>query len=186
MTVKRRSSRRRGVRGTAHVEFAIMMPLLFLVGFCAIEFGRIMSNYQKLSNLSYESAKAAFKSCRGTANPQKLGTCLDGVMDVIGPLAQSSGLRDPKNPANPEIIISIYERARNGTTISLVGQVKTEGAKSESRWTVERVTELRSLQGTRMRRLIIGEVFHTHAILPSFTRFVFPQQPKVIYESTIF
>jgi Flp pilus assembly protein TadG len=65
---------RRGQRGTAVVEFALVAPLLFLLLFGIIEFGRVLNYYNDLTQLSGQGARAAVVnqnpdgSVAGTAN----------------------------------------------------------------------------------------------------------------------
>ena len=61
-------------RGTALVEFALIAPLLFLLLFGVIEFGRVLNYYNDLTQLSGQGARAAVVSRNpdgsavGTAN----------------------------------------------------------------------------------------------------------------------
>lgn len=72
----RRSLRavRRDQRGTALVEFALIAPLLFLLLFGVIEFGRVLNYYNDLTQLSGQGARATIVgrnpdgSAVGTAN----------------------------------------------------------------------------------------------------------------------
>ncbi len=60
-----RRSRRallRNERGTALVEFALIAPLLFLLLFGVIEFGRVLNYYNDLTQLSGQGARAAIVS----------------------------------------------------------------------------------------------------------------------------
>ena len=49
----------KGERGTAVVEFALVAPLLFLIVFGIIEFGRILNAYNQLTQLAGQGARAA-------------------------------------------------------------------------------------------------------------------------------
>jgi Flp pilus assembly protein TadG len=49
----------KGERGTAVVEFALVAPLLFLIVFGIIEFGRILNAYNELTQLAGQGARAA-------------------------------------------------------------------------------------------------------------------------------
>src|SRR5262249_11331792 len=49
----------RSERGTAVVEFALVAPLLFLLVFGIIEFGRILNAYNQLTQLAGQGARAA-------------------------------------------------------------------------------------------------------------------------------
>jgi Flp pilus assembly protein TadG len=66
-------------RGTALVEFALIAPLLFLVVFGIIEFGRILNAYNQLTQLAGQGARAAAVSRNpdGTAVGATSGTVDD-------------------------------------------------------------------------------------------------------------
>src|SRR6478736_8649423 len=51
--------RARSERGTAVVEFALVAPLLFLIVFGVIEFGRVLNAYNQLTQLAGQGARAA-------------------------------------------------------------------------------------------------------------------------------
>jgi Flp pilus assembly protein TadG len=69
----------RSERGTAVVEFALIAPLLFLIVFGIIEFGRILNAYNQLTQLSGQGARAAAVSRNpdGTAIAAASGTVDD-------------------------------------------------------------------------------------------------------------
>ena len=52
----------KGQRGTAAVEFAIVLPVLVLLLFGTIEFGVLMYNQQVMTNASREGARAGIVS----------------------------------------------------------------------------------------------------------------------------
>jgi len=66
----------RSERGTAVVEFALVAPLLFLLVFGIIEFGRILNAYNQLTQLAGQGARAASVSRNpdGTAVAAGTGT----------------------------------------------------------------------------------------------------------------
>ena len=49
----------RSERGTAVVEFALVAPILFLLVFGIVEFGRVLNYYNDLTQLSGQGARAA-------------------------------------------------------------------------------------------------------------------------------
>jgi Flp pilus assembly protein TadG len=57
--VSQRKGLLRSERGTAIVEFALIAPLLFLLVFGIIEFGRALNYYNDLTQLSGQAARAA-------------------------------------------------------------------------------------------------------------------------------
>jgi Flp pilus assembly protein TadG len=66
-------------RGTAVVEFALIAPLLFLIVFGIIEFGRILNAYNDLTQLAGQGARAAAVSSNpdGTSVAAASGTVDD-------------------------------------------------------------------------------------------------------------
>ena len=69
----------RSERGTAIVEFALIAPLLFLLVFGIIEFGRILNTYNQLTQLAGQGARAAAvnRNPDGTAIGASSGTVDD-------------------------------------------------------------------------------------------------------------
>ncbi len=73
----RRDDRRRHVRGQALAEFALVMPLFFLLVFGIIEFGRFIYTYEIVNNATREGARYAI--VHGSASE-----CPSGQMPGIG------------------------------------------------------------------------------------------------------
>ena len=104
-----RMSRRRAVRrlkrgrtGAAVVEFAIVAPILFLVIFGIIEFGRLFMVQQILTNASREGARRAILESSTAAEVQTVvndylsGSSVSGATVTVSPAAISSlGFGDP-------------------------------------------------------------------------------------------
>ncbi|HXH96011.1 MAG TPA: TadE/TadG family type IV pilus assembly protein [Gaiellaceae bacterium] len=73
----RRATGRRGLlarlwrseRGTALVEFALVAPILFLLVFGIVEFGRVLNAYNDLTQLSGQGARAAAVSRNPDGTP---------------------------------------------------------------------------------------------------------------------
>jgi Flp pilus assembly protein TadG len=76
----------RSERGTAVVEFALIAPLLFLVVFGIIEFGRILNAYNDMTQLAGQGARAAAVSRNpdGTAVGTSIGTVDDADCGSAG------------------------------------------------------------------------------------------------------
>jgi Flp pilus assembly protein TadG len=75
----------RSERGTAVVEFALIAPLLFLVLFGVLEFGRILNAYNQVTQLAGQGARAAAVSF----NPD--GTAVGDSSGVAGGACSSAG-----------------------------------------------------------------------------------------------
>jgi Flp pilus assembly protein TadG len=69
----------RSERGTAVVEFALVAPLLFLLVFGIIEFGRVLNTYNELTQVAGQGARAAAvnRNPDGTAIGAASGTVKD-------------------------------------------------------------------------------------------------------------
>lgn len=66
--MRRRLFVRRGERGAALVEGAIVLPLLLLIGVCIFEFGRAFQTWEVLTNAAREGARIA--ALPGTTDTQ--------------------------------------------------------------------------------------------------------------------
>ena len=98
---------RRDQRGTALVEFALIAPLLFLLLFGIIDFGRALDYYNQVTQLSGQGARAAAVNLNPDGSPITSGTSLQNqlvtqytaqpelkngeVVCVVGPLPQKVG-----------------------------------------------------------------------------------------------
>src|SRR5262249_6208093 len=71
----------RSERGTAIVEFALIAPLLFLLVFGIIEFGRVLNAYNQLTQLAGQGARAARVNPNPDGNTVSAasGTVADGA-----------------------------------------------------------------------------------------------------------
>lgn len=81
---------RRDQRGTAVVEFALVAPILFLLVFGILDFGRALNYYNQLTQLSGQGARAAAVS----NNPD--GTAASGlsIQNMLATQYASGGLQN--------------------------------------------------------------------------------------------
>ncbi|MEX2236491.1 MAG: TadE family protein [Dehalococcoidia bacterium] len=91
----RRPGSRRGERGQALVEFALVLPLLLIMLFGIIDFGRALQTYITINNASREGARFGSISPSGNIQ-QKVRTAAgdfgDDVTIVVSfPSGQDSG-----------------------------------------------------------------------------------------------
>lgn len=81
------------------VEFALVSPLLFMLIFGVIDFGRAVADYVALSHVTYEGARAAALSPATPANnplgPQYSSQDQAANNAVIGVVQSQGGLLDP-------------------------------------------------------------------------------------------
>jgi len=95
---------RRDQRGTALVEFALIAPLLFLLLFGIIDFGRALNYYNQVTQLAGQGARAAVVN----RNP-------DGTAITSGSSLQNQLVT--QFTAQPEL--------KNGEVVCIVGPVPT-------------------------------------------------------------
>ena len=79
----RKDDRRRHVRGQALAEFALVMPLFFLLVFGIIEFGRFIYTYEIVNNATREGARYAI--VHGSASECPSGPMPDTALGVPVP-----------------------------------------------------------------------------------------------------
>jgi hypothetical protein len=98
---------RRDQRGTAVVEFALVAPLLFLLLFGIIDFGRALDYYNQVTQLAGQGARAAAVNRMPDGTPIASGTALQTslasrytaqpqlkrgiVVCIVGPVPASVG-----------------------------------------------------------------------------------------------
>jgi len=95
---------RREERGTALVEFALIAPLLFLLLFGIIDFGRALNYYNQVTQLAGQGARAA------VVNRMPDGTAITSGSSLQNQLATTY-------TAQPEL--------KNGIVVCIVGPVPT-------------------------------------------------------------
>jgi hypothetical protein len=96
---------RRDERGTALVEFALIAPLLFLLLFGIIDFGRALNYYNQVTQLAGQGARAA-----------QVNRMADGTAITSGSALQNQ--LATQYVGQPEL--------RNGVVVCIVGPVPTK------------------------------------------------------------
>jgi Flp pilus assembly protein TadG len=74
-------------RGAVAVEFALIMPVLLLILFGTIEFGRVWSQYQVFQGAAREGARCAAVAASSSCNIQDR---IDGASGAYTPAATAS------------------------------------------------------------------------------------------------
>jgi Flp pilus assembly protein TadG len=97
-----RRSRRKNRRGAAVVEFAVIAPLLFMLIFGMIEFGRLIMVQQILTNASREGARRAVLEHASVSEVESVvadylsGASVSGASVTVSPSPLSvAGFGDP-------------------------------------------------------------------------------------------
>jgi Flp pilus assembly protein TadG len=122
LRLSRLLSRVRSERGTAIVEFALIAPLLFLLIFGIVDFGRALDYYNQLTQLAGQGARAAAVnrnpdgSALSSANQYSIQQQLVNTYTKQPELKNSSGTRYfvcitqvPTNPGDPVTVRASYE-----------------------------------------------------------------------------
>jgi Flp pilus assembly protein TadG len=114
----------RSERGTAVVEFALIAPLLFLLVFGIIEFGRILNSYNQLTQLAGQGARAAAvnRNPDGTAVGAASGTVDD---TDCGNHLYSIQCQLSKFYAKNDGLTNVHSCILGGTSFPSVGQPVT-------------------------------------------------------------
>ena len=110
---------KRNKRGQAMVEFALVLPILLLVMFAIIEFGRLFFSYAMVSASSREAARYGeaaeqidrggtmyprYLDCRGIRDSAiRIGRFAGIAQDSNVQIAYDNGLTCDENPAKSEI-----------------------------------------------------------------------------------
>ncbi len=108
---------RKARRGAAAVEFAVVAPVLFLVVFGMIEFGRMVMVQQVITNASREGARVAVLD-----GAQRMGTTDNpGVIDTVEDYLENATV----NPDNATVTIDPYlpSDAGYGTPVTVTVSV---------------------------------------------------------------
>jgi Flp pilus assembly protein TadG len=128
----------RSERGTAVVEFALIAPLLFLLVFGIIEFGRVLNAYNQMTQLAGQGARAAAVNRNpdgtpvaagnppGTVDPNCQGTQYSIQCQLADYYAEKDALSDVKVciPSLPSAIgspVTVHVTYRYSFTVGLFG-----------------------------------------------------------------
>ena len=82
----RRILQRRGERGSSSVEMALLLPVLLLVTVGIIDFSRIVSARNMLSNAAREATRYASVRSIDSEDPVTVDMVRNHVLNAIGPL----------------------------------------------------------------------------------------------------
>jgi Flp pilus assembly protein TadG len=82
----RRILQRRGERGSSSVEMALLLPILLLATVGIIEFSRIVSARNMLSNAAREATRYASVRSVDSEDPVTVDMVRNHVLNAIGPL----------------------------------------------------------------------------------------------------
>lgn len=96
---------RRNRRGAAVVEFALIAPVLFLLAFGIIEFGRMVMVQQVLTNASREGARLA--TLDGTTRAEFDAAVAHYLDSAAVPSASASFAPDPALPTSDDYVGSM-------------------------------------------------------------------------------
>jgi Flp pilus assembly protein TadG len=107
----------RSERGQSLVEFALVLPLLLMVLFAIMDFGRIFQGYVTLANASREGARLAATGCGNSVTYCSDGTIQARVTARDGNLTTTTTVSYPDTGGKKQ---GNSVRVRVNTTITLV------------------------------------------------------------------
>ena len=104
---------RRSERGTAVVEFALVAPLLFLIVFGIVDFGRALNYYNDLTQLAGQGARAAAVNRNPDGTPVGAAVTNDGQCQSLTYSIQCQLVNTYTTTAELKSGISVCIRARS-------------------------------------------------------------------------
>ncbi len=190
----------RGERGGALLELALLLPVLILIGYCAVEVSRAFQRFEAASTIAREAAKIGMKQCelRPVATVQD---CINGVYATMATFATAA-------LPGAEVAIQVWDYdddephdlklvAWKGLTLN--GGVYKTTSGFPTRYSAESIDDLveghggnpDTLDDDYKTRLVISEVFFKQRST-SPSRFILPlsalygSQDGVLYETTLY
>jgi Flp pilus assembly protein TadG len=99
----------RSERGTAVVEFALVAPLLFVVLFGIIDFGRALNYYNNLTQIAGQGARAAAVNQNPSGGPPSGTSIQDALKSAVGSPELQKGITVciPTVPASPGAPVTV-------------------------------------------------------------------------------
>lgn len=113
--MKNRVGHRRSERGAELVEFALVLPVLLLVGLGICDFGMLFQRYEIVTNAAREGARAAAVGL----SQQQIETVVETYLEAGGLNGQPTIAVDDVNiPSNPPLnAVRVTVEYPNGTFI---------------------------------------------------------------------
>lgn len=114
-------------RGMAIVEFALVLPFLFVLMFGLLECYRSFSHYQMMTVMAKELGSAAFRVCVIEPDRVAMADCLEDVMDNVLPYISGANGVLP----GAEVVMKVYRyNAAVPFSPILAGEFKSGAATS--------------------------------------------------------
>ncbi|GEM_PF-1606167 len=171
-------------KGQSAVEFAFIIPIIFIFFYAVLEFSFLFVRQQRISSISRETANAAFRDC-ASLSESAIGPCLDKTLAGVHQNVQSI-LPDFDNKGT--VIVSVY--GLDTTNNSNPPPLKSLGVKKIGSGSNASHYSLQSIDATVVRNqgvVVVGEAFYAYTPLTPIEGLLnLLSLPKVIYENSIF
>jgi hypothetical protein len=163
--------------GQSAVEFAFIIPVLFIFFYAVLEFSRLFILDQRVAILSREAANACFQDCTSLTGAN-LDNCLGGIVNQIKNNADSV-LTDFSGQGT--VIASVYTNQKSPPAVLFNSQKAGGGSYTSQIESPD--AQLVSDQGS----LVIGEVFYPYSPLTPIKKLLGALNlPEKLYEKTIY
>ncbi len=171
--------------GQSTVEFAFIIPVLFIFFYAVLEFSHLFIEQQRVSALSRETTNAVFRDC-SSQNPANLNACIQPILDELRDKATNIL---PGFDSSGNLIVSLYvpDTVAGGDpppVKSLTPPKKTGGGNAVTRYTAG---DLDPRIVSDLGVVVIGEAFYPYSPLTPIKQLIsLLSLPGVLYENTIY
>ena len=172
-----------GKKGQSAVEFAVIIPTLFIFFYAVLEFSLLFVNDQRVSALSREISNAAFRDCGGLAS-DKIAACTADIVDEVSGRADGI-LRDFSGQGR--VIVSVFgpdpQSQSNPPAVKMLARESAGGGGFSTSYSSGGIdASLIANQGV----VVVGEAFYPYEPLTPLKQLLDAVLPTELYEATIY
>ena len=173
-----------GRKGQGAIEFAVIIPTLFIFFYAVLEFSLLFIHDQRVSALSREISNATFRDCGGFKD-KDLRDCVEDIVDEVASRADGI-LRNCSGTGR--VIVSVYGPDPNDSTGSppAVTLLATEAGGGVSFPTEYSAIGMDSAFVFDQGLVVVGEAFYPYQPITPIKQLIDPVLPTELYEATIY